>query len=78
MDNQIFHFTAASAFGLEGAISGELKRLQMKQVKLRMGLFVFRAVSWMLINATFRCASATGYIFCWQNKPVLHLICCLI
>ncbi len=42
MDNQIFHFTAASAFGLEGAISGELKRLQMKQVKAENGFVRFQ------------------------------------
>ena len=33
MAEQIFRLIAASAFGFEGAISGELKRLKMKNIK---------------------------------------------
>ena len=37
----VYSFGAASAFGLEGAISGELKRLGMKNVKAENGLVRF-------------------------------------
>lgn len=41
MAEQIFRLIAASAFGFEGAISGELKRLKMKNIKAENGFIRF-------------------------------------
>lgn len=40
--DQIYSWIAASAFGLEGAIAGELRRLGMKDVRAENGLIRFR------------------------------------
>ncbi len=41
MESSAFHLAAASAFGLEGAIAGELKRLNLKNVRAENGMVRF-------------------------------------
>ena len=70
------HWFATAAFGLEGIVAAELKRLGMRDVLAQNGGVAFVGSPAMPSGPVCGCAVRTGYCLCWHSRRPVPLRSC--